>query len=298
MVEGYKYTTYFDLTRTSEYVAKENKIELINSIAEKYQIKFNNVCFSGKRKTKIKLKFLRLTDKNIEKLKAIDSRDIGTLEFAQYTPKIGEYFRDTVGKMFFLTDDYYTTEYVPPDTFLVILDSLVIKHSFNINDILPIFKGLKDLEFIIENGISFTKETRSEPEIFCFGTGTKYMSREDRAITSALCMHRTEYQTKIWDVFWFNIIKKELITNDVLNKIKNALSEENVHDIGSHYITSLPVTAEEYVYDHEKTSGYKNKLRQIFLEHDLIMYDPNKEYIDVFDAIEESMNSKHHENDF
>ena len=117
-------------------------------------------------------------------------------------------------------------------------------------------------------------EEKKYPTFFLTGLKTPELNQEERDIATSLVLNIRDYKEKIWDIFWVNVIKQEMISEAMRKTITEIVGENNIVELDDKYIITLPVSLEEYMDNKEKTDMYKNKLREIFAKEDRIMYMP------------------------
>ena len=117
-------------------------------------------------------------------------------------------------------------------------------------------------------------EEKKMPTCFLVGLKTPELNQEEQDIATCLSLRTREYKEKIWDIFWVNVIKQEMISEAMRKTITEIVGENNIVELDDKYIITLPVSLEEYMDNKEKTDMYKNKLREIFAKEDRIMYMP------------------------
>lgn len=265
-MEGYKCVITLYMLKHKGVIDVQKILNFIFQVANSYDVTYDEFGFSYVSEKKEITKTLKYTQKNIEKLNLIEAQDITALSFDQY--KEQKHFADPRFRLdFFLpkNDDY-------PNRFSVIIDSHQMKKSLTSELIKELIYHICSLGFHIEFGAAFLIETKKAPHYFIMGTVSKHLSTEEKDMASALALNIRQYESKIWDIFWFNIIKKTLIPEEVLNDIMKILPSEYILNAGDKYIISLPLTSEEYVSDKVKLDFYREELRLIFRENDLVMY--------------------------
>ncbi len=235
-----------------------------------FGIVYEEMSFSYMDEKKSIIKTLKYTDKNIQKLFAIEPQNITSIAFSRY--KEAKHFADPRLRisLYISIHDIHTPAF--PHHFKMIVDQPQIVDELPKDIIINVIHCVENLGFHIEYGAAFTIETRKEPNYFTLGGVTPHLTKEERGIARALAANIRQYQTKIWDIFLHNIIKKDLISETMLATIRNMLADENIVDLGDKFIISLPLSSQEYLNDRDKLDTFKEKLRQLFKDNDAIMY--------------------------
>lgn len=127
----------------------------------------------------------------------------------------------------------------------------------------------------IWHGMATMMEERKFPMFFLIGINTPYMTDEERKITYAMSCYQAEYQTKVWDIFEYNVVRKEIISERMLNKIKQILGPERIRKIDEFYIFTLVDDPKQTSMSSSKIVATRNELRKIFEKEDRIMYRLN-----------------------
>ena len=109
------------------------------------------------------------------------------------------------------------------------------------------------------------------PDLFLTGLKTPKLNEEERDIVDALALNIREYKTKIWDVFAYNIIKKDIVSSEMIENI-NKISNNILFEENDFYIISLCNDIHSYISENDKFEKGKQELRKIFSNENRIMY--------------------------
>ena len=161
-----------------------------------------------------------------------------------------------------------------PTILIASLDSQILSERFSLREITNFLQGTLDYGFEIKSGLIHFMHESKLPLFYLTGTLTSNITKEEELICKALNNRIREYKDKIWDIFWCNVVAKEIISISVLEKIKEVINEDNIIEYRNDYLFFLPIDYQEYIYNKEKADFYKNKLRIIFNEENKIMYCP------------------------
>ena len=253
---------FFDNNKDS--LDGKNIVNVCNYIGDFYNSIFSEFGFCIEEDGKDKNKSYKFTAKNVEKFFSINLNKLSSIYFEKFKEK----------------RDYQDTElsvriYIPEDNAYplkvnITVDPILVK-SFNYNELIMFIKKIKEFDFLLEYGVAFVIETRKMPNFFMLGIETPDLSPEEREVANSLALNVREYKNKIWDIFWINIIKKELITQDIYYKIIDIVGNKNVIETDDIYIFFLPLDYSEYL-SIQKLDQYRLKLRNLFEGNNLIMY--------------------------
>lgn len=267
MLESIKYVIALYMSKNKGQTDINCILKMAENVARIYNVNYDEYGFSVMENGKEKTKILRYTQKNIGKIFMLNPCSITQVYFECYK-KEDKDFLDSRFSLGILVSDKEDC----PNQITLIIDPMQMSEKFNKDSMINLIRNTDELIFKLEYGVAFVMETNKRPVFFVIGTQTSNLNEEEKKVASSLCLNLRQYQSKIWDIFWFNIIKKDLILEDMLNDIMEILPKESIVDIGDKYIISLPLQYDEYISDKEKLYTYKQKLRQIFKEKDLIMY--------------------------
>lgn len=265
-MENVKFAMSFFISNIDSNIKSKKIFILSKFIADYYNLPYTNFSFTVTDNGKSKTKAYKFTEKNLNTLLSIDSKKITAMSFVKH--KLEKSYTDTEITFEFLT----TTKNDFPSRIEIVIDSSLLNKALYVQDIIKIAQQFELLNLDLIYGVLLHMENKKKPNFFLIGWETTELSEEEKKIADALSLNIRQYKNKIWDIFEHNIIKKQLITSDMLNKIKEVVSEGNIIEIGDKYIISLPVKATEYIENGEKTKAIKSKLRAVFQDKDEIMF--------------------------
>lgn len=121
-------------------------------------------------------------------------------------------------------------------------------------------------------GMAMMMEERKSPTFFLIGMATSYMTEEEKRIAHAMPRHQADYQTKIWDIFEYNVVRKEIISEKMLKGIKQVIGAERIREMDEFYIFTLMDDPEQMSLASSEIAVKRNKLRKIFEKEDRIMF--------------------------
>lgn len=124
----------------------------------------------------------------------------------------------------------------------------------------------------IWHGMATMMEERKFPMFFLIGINTPYMTDEERKITHAMSCYQADYQTKIWDIFEYNLVRKEIVSEKMMKSIKQVIGAERIREMDDFYIFALMDDPEQMSLASSKIVAKRNKLRKIFEKEDRIMF--------------------------
>lgn len=261
----FKYALGFLHTSNDFLVDVKENVSLATSIANYFSLPLNNFNFAfaeGQPKAKSYI----FNEQNLRKLDSIETDKLRAISFNKL--KSNRSHADTELTIAFSTAGY---DDFPSKTFVFVDGQQLIK-PLSYQCLGQITRQLMQVKQDLDYGFAMCMESDKMPMYYLAGFSTPGVTAEEEESVHAFTRNISQYRTKIWDIFWMNVINKRLITADMLKQITKIVSERNVIETGDKYIISLPVDPYEYMAYSRKTQSLKSKLRKIFREKDLIMY--------------------------
>lgn len=240
-------------------------IEYSNLISNHFNVEYSELSYCFNENNKNKTKVYKYTTNNLEKL--LNNKGNITAVSFEKLKQAQNYSNTDISINFLLSQkmDY-------PTTINISIDSQIFMETGGVTKLTELITKTIGFGFKLEYGIVHIMEEEKQPMFFLIGIKSPKLTMEERNIADALCLNIRDYKNKIWDIFWLNIIDKEIIQEDMIEEIKEVVGEEGLIDAGDKYIISLPFDYKQCIEKKDSVMILKNKLRQIFLHNEKIMY--------------------------
>ena len=266
-MSDYKQVIRFYATKNNlnGYNHIDELLNYVNVICENLNVKCNKFAYDYLVNNKEVTKFLKLTDKNLEKLMKVESSDITSLSFyageESHSPYI---YPDFILDLSISNVEKWHTYAT------VIIDPQIIK--IDLGDIIFQMDLLKKLNFTIDYGISFPMKDEKEPSYFLLGVKTPKMDKYEEQMVNILARNSRTFRNvnKVWGVFKVNIIRNDLLSKEVIEELRSFLTSENIKVYGEHTIISLPLSDEEYML---RDSSILHAVEALFERNNLLMIE-------------------------
>lgn len=256
----------FFINKPGCIVSSENILMLSDFVSKFYKMDYTNFSYCETQENgKSKTKSFKYTEKNIDKFASSYSSNITAIGL--YKLKNDNSYLNTDLLLEYLLTDKNDI----PITIHIILDAQMID-KFCSDHLISLADQIKKFGLDLQYGIAFLMERKKMPSYFLSGMQTPELREEERKIANALSLNIREYRNKVWDIFWYNIIKKNLINESMLKKIEQIVEKDNIIEFDDKYIIRLPVAEFNYLKDEKQYNTYQSKLRKIFQHNDSIMY--------------------------
>lgn len=243
----------------------EKIIEVSNFVSNYLQTVYTNIGYCVNEGNKRKTYSYVYSAKALEKMRKYKYSDITAISFEKLKRK--NYFLDTditLGILLSRKDDFPTR--------MILLVDPNFQKDFSFNKLNDCINFMKTLGLELEYGMGMILDEEKMPRLFLTGLKTPNLSNEERDIVDALALNIREYKTKIWDVFAYNIIKKDIVSSEMIENI-NKISNNILFEENDFYIILLCNDIDSFISKNDKFERDRQELRKIFRNENGIMYN-------------------------
>ena len=243
----------------------EKIIKVSNFVSNYLQVAYTNTSYCVNEGNKSKTYSYVHSAKALEKMRKYKYSDITAVSFEKLKRK--NYFLDTDITLAILLsdkDDYPTR--------MILLVDPNFQKDFSFSKLRDFINLIKTLGLELEYGMGMILDEEKMPDLFLTGLKTPNLNEEERNIVDALALNIREYKTKIWDVFAYNIIKKDIVSSEMIENI-NKISNNILFEENGFYIISLCNDIDSFISENDKFEKDRQELRKIFRNENRIMYN-------------------------
>ena len=242
----------------------EKIIEVSNFVSNYLQVAYTNTSYCVNEGNKRKTYSYVYSAKTLERMRGYKYSDITAISFEKLKRK--NYFLDTDITLEFLLSD--------KDDFPTLMKLLVdpnFQKDFSFDKLNDCINFMETLGLELEYGMGMILDEEKMPSIFLTGIKTPNLSKEED-IVDALALNIREYKTKIWDVFAYNIIKKDIVSSEMIENI-NKISNNILFEENDFYTILLCNDIDSFISENDKFEKDRQELRKIFRNENRIMYN-------------------------
>lgn len=265
-MDNKKYVMQFFFNPTYKDSTIIEKIITVSDYISNYlQVLYTNINYSIDEGNKSKTHSCEYSAKTLERIHECKYSDITAISFEKLKKK--KCFMDSDITLEFLLsnkDDF-------PTRMKLLVDPRIQK-DFSFSKLNDCINFMTSLGLELEYGMGLVLDQEKMPNLFLTGIKTPNLSNEEKDIVDALALNIREYKTKIWDVFAYNVIKKNIVSSKMIKDINQMISNNILFETNSFYIISLHNDIDSFTSNNDKYGKEKQILRNIFSNENRIMY--------------------------
>lgn len=251
-------------------IQKIEMIHIAEYVAELFGVCYKKVYTIGKVEGKEKKTSQKYSQEELRKIIDADDYNIETLSF-QNIKKVDGWPDTTISIDFVGLSEVDSPAKKSLAKIIVEIDPKTTEQNL-LNLMNQVITYIHSIDIRVWYGIATMMEERKFPTFFFIGMATSFMTDEEKRIAHAMSCYRTDYQTKIWDIFEYNLVRKDIVSEKMMKGIKQVIGTERIREMDDFYIFTLMDDPEQMSLASSKIVVKRNKLRKIFEQEDRIMF--------------------------
>lgn len=264
MKEQYALQFFLNLTNKDINIVPK-MIEFSEFVANLVGIKYDKMHYHFKDTNKTKSGSRKYSKEAVEAVYAFPSSDLSLLTFESLRKK-HPCVQSVVTLNFLLSfrEDY-------PSRIQLVLDPTFLRSNFPIYAFNDCIEHMILLDFKLEYGMGTFIDEDKWPIMYLTGVKTPGMNQQERDLVDALSLNMRDFKNKVWDLFVYNVIKKEILSTDMINEIHSTLSPDQYLEMKGYFIFWLANCPDLLRANENDFSDIKNKMIQLLSHEGRIM---------------------------